>query len=267
LVHDLVGTKVPIEGDAVPTGQTLTANSNAARRLGAALIASAAIALAMSLSPQAVGEALGATTATVPASTPVTVSTLQQGSATELLPPLEEIVKPVEEVVGPVKEKVEETIEPVKEKVEGAVGGAPTGGSGGGSTGGSTTITSVTGVPGAATIVLAPAPGASAPAGAAPSAPASGRLKLLSRRVKGRVATLVLAVPSSGRLSIAGSGARSVARELSRSQRVTVRVALTKARAAWLRRHPRSKVVVALHASFAPVSGARSAVATRVSLR
>jgi hypothetical protein len=221
------------------------------------------LAAQLSLTPKALAEQLGQATTTLPASTPVTLSTLENGQQLALLRGTDGLVggvlTPLEEVIEPVKEKLQETIEPIKEKVEGVVSGGSDGG------GGTTTVTNVAGSTGPTTVVLNPA--AASPAASSPTTAAIGRIKLISRRVKGAVATLVLWVPSPGRLKVVGSGMRSVWRNLVRSQRVTVRVSLTKARVARLRRRRHRSVKVALRASFAPSAGPRSSVATRVTLR
>jgi hypothetical protein len=237
------------------------------------------LAAQLSLTPKALAEELGQTTTSLPLSTPITLSTLENGKqlgllrgvaglAAGVLTKATEEAGPIEEIIEPVKETVEEkVIKPVEETIKGVTGeiGGGGGKGGGGTPGGTTTITNVGGSSGSTTNVLG-SPGSGTTPGASRPA-ATGKIKLISRHVKGAVATLVLLVPSPGRLNVAGSGMRSVARSVLRSQRVTVRVGLTKARAAWLRAHRHRSLKVALRASFAPISGSHSAVATRVALR
>jgi hypothetical protein len=237
------------------------------------------LATQLSLTPQALAEQLGQPT--LPVSTPVTLSQLQDGHelallrgvgavAAGLLTKATEEAGPLEEIIEPVKETVEEkVIKPVEETIKGISGEIEGGGGkgGGGTPPGTTTITNVAGSPGSTTVVLGSPGSGATPSASRPAAAATGKIKLISRHVKGAVATLVLLVPSPGRLNVAGSGMRPVARSLLRSQRVTVRVGLTKARAAWLRGHRHRSLKVGLRASFAPISGSRSAVATRVALR
>jgi hypothetical protein len=111
---------------------------------------------------------------------------------------------------------------------------------------------------------------ATAPPSAAPSLHAAtpvAKLKLVSRRVKGSAVTLVLQVPAAGRLHVGASGMRSITRTLPRAGRVTVRIGLTKTRAAQWRRHGRRRLNVTLKASFVAVAGAKSSVVMRVVLR
>jgi hypothetical protein len=238
------------------------------------------LATQLSLTRQALAEQLGAPT--LPGSAPVTLSQLEGGHELALvrgaggliagvLTNATEEAGPLEEVVEPIKETIEEEVtKPVEETIKGVGGGLEgltgKGGGGGGTPSGTTTITNVAGSPGRTTVVLSSPPAPATGAGSHAAA-ATGKIKLISRHVKGAVATLVLSVPSAGRLKIVGNGVRAISRSLLRSQRVTVRVGLTKARAARLHAHRHRSVKVALRASFAPLSGAKSSVATRVALR
>jgi hypothetical protein len=89
------------------------------------------------------------------------------------------------------------------------------------------------------------------------------KIRILSRRVKGDVASIVLDVPAAGTLVLSGKGVRSVREQADRVERVTVRAVLTKAGAASLRKRHR-RLDVKLEVSFAPVSGSRSSTATTV---
>jgi len=144
-------------------------------------------------------------------------------------------------------------------------GGSGSGGSGGsggpggsgGSNGGSA------GTPGGLTVVV---DGMSAPGASGSGASAKGalaKIRILSHRVRGDVAMLVLDVPAAGRLVLSGKGVRSVHEQADRAERVTVRAVLTKAGVASLRKRGR-RLEVKLEASFAPVSGPRSSTATKV---
>ena len=138
-------------------------------------------------------------------------------------------------------------------------GGSGSGGSGGkggnGGPGGSGS-----GVPGAGTTVAISTPG---PAGGSPagSSAAVGKVKVLSRRVHGNTATIVLQVPSAGSLTVSGGGVKKVTEQTAKSERVTVRIALTKAGIASRHRH-HSGMSVKLNVTFKPVSGAASAAST-----
>jgi hypothetical protein len=160
----------------------------------------------------------------------------------------------------------------------GSSGSGGSGGSGGngsdnsggsGASPGSTSGTPV-GTSGAgSTTVTLNVVGASVPQSAvgAPAAQVKAKrlagVKVLSERVRGRVATLVVQVPTAGRLTVSGAGTRPVGRQVDRAERVTVRVRLARAGAASLHRH-RGRLKVRLRVAFKPVSGATSAAGVGV---
>lgn len=96
--------------------------------------------------------------------------------------------------------------------------------------------------------------------------PAGAAIKILSRKVNGTSVTLVVQVPAAGRLALTGRGVRSVSKQAEEAERVTLRTALTKARAGSLRGHRRD-VKVKLEASFREVGGASASATTTVVLR
>jgi len=103
-----------------------------------------------------------------------------------------------------------------------------------------------------------PAPSAPpAPPAAAANAKA-GKLKVLSHRIKGHRATIVVQVPSAGVLTLSGKRLRTVHREAAKAERVTLHPALTRAGASSLRRHHHRSLKVPIKVSFKPVSGAAS---------
>ncbi|HSZ14161.1 MAG TPA: hypothetical protein VK790_09005 [Solirubrobacteraceae bacterium] len=144
----------------------------------------------------------------------------------------------------------------------GAGGSAGSGGAGG--SGGSGAGSGSSGTPGGTSVVVneltqgAPASG--------PGAKAAGRLRVVSRRVRGDVVTVVVQVPAAGRLVLAGSGVKRVSEQLDRPELVTLHTAVTKTELASLRAH-RRRVSVTLHAAFTAVGGSSSAASTTVSLR
>jgi hypothetical protein len=219
------------------------------------------LAVRLGITPQALAEALGKTTATLPASTPAAVSTLQDGRELALL-------RGVDGLTAGLLTKATELPETLEETVGGVPGGAKGSAGAGGGAGGGTTVVDSTSSGGSTTIV-AGSP-ATAPPSAAPSLHAAtpvAKLKLVSRRVKGSAVTLVLQVPAAGRLHVGARGMRSITRTLPRAGRVTVRIGLTKTRAAQWRRHGRRRLNVTPKASFVAVGGAKSSLATRVALR
>jgi hypothetical protein len=218
------------------------------------------LATQLSLTPQALAEQLAQPT--LPGSTPVTLSPLEGGHELALL-------SGVGGLTAGLLTKATELPESLEETATGLPGGTK-GGSGGGGAGdgGDTTVVNSTSSGGSTTIVAGP-PETAPSSAAAPShagTPAL-RLKLVSRRVKGTVATLVLEVPAAGRLHVGASGMRSVTRTLRKAARVTVRIGLTTARAAELRRRRHAASKVTLRASFVALGGAKSSVVTRVVLR
>jgi hypothetical protein len=131
-------------------------------------------------------------------------------------------------------------------------------------------VTGGTGGPGANGTVTTP--GATVTVASAPS-PASGvkgiktgKFRVISHRVRGKAATIVLEVPSAGTLAAGGKGVRSIRREAAKAERVTIHPALTKAGSSSLRRHHR-KLKVPVKMSFKQVEGPSSAVTVALTYR
>lgn len=91
----------------------------------------------------------------------------------------------------------------------------------------------------------------------------SGKVKILSHKVKGRALTVVVQVPGAGTLKLSAGGIRTVRGQTSTPERVTLHTTLTRAAVASLRRH-RRRVAVKLTVSFAAVGGSSSTVTTKV---
>ena len=127
----------------------------------------------------------------------------------------------------------------------GGPGGSGAGGSG--SPSGTTTV-----------VVNTPGPTGGSPTGASAAA---GKVKVISHKVHGNTATVVLQVPSAGSLTLSGSGVRKVTQQTAKSERVTVKTTLTKAGIASRRHHHRG-MSVKLNVTFKPVTGAASAAST-----
>jgi hypothetical protein len=139
----------------------------------------------------------------------------------------------------------------------GSGGSGGTGGPGGDSGDGSNVT------PGGTTVILNNLPQQSSGASAAGAKPAVGKVKIISRKVRGSVVTMVVQVSGAGRLTVAGKGVRSVSEQTSKAERVTVRTALTKAGVASWRKHPRD-FKVKLEASFKPIDGASASATSGV---
>lgn len=112
------------------------------------------------------------------------------------------------------------------------------------------------------TIVLSggtPAPGSGTPTG---TATAVGKVKVISHKVHGKTATLVVQVPSAGGLTLSGSRVKRVSQQTAKSERVTIKTVLTKAGTASRKRH--HHLSVKLNVAFKPVTGAASAASASV---
>ncbi len=142
----------------------------------------------------------------------------------------------------------------------GGVGGVGGRGGAGGSPGG--TSSGGTGTPGSPTTVVIDAPGPSGPSTTGSTA-AAGKVKVISRKVHNGTASVVVQVPSAGRLTLSGHGVKSVNQQTDAGERVTIKTSLTKAGVASRRRH-RHGIAVQLKVAFKPVSGASSAANTTV---
>jgi hypothetical protein len=130
--------------------------------------------------------------------------------------------------------------------IDGVTGG--TGASGGnGASGGPGTTT---------VVVLPPSASAASPTSAAAGTKA-GKVKVISHKVKGDRATVVVEVPSAGKLSVGGKGLRTISRETAKAERVTLHPGLTRAGISSLRKHHR-KLKVPIKVSFKQTGGASS---------
>ena len=128
--------------------------------------------------------------------------------------------------------------------------GGPGGAAGSGGSGGQTTV-------------LLTTPGASSTPNAAAAKQKVGKVSILSHRVRGHVATIVLRVPSAGTAMLAGRGVRGATRRVARAERLTLRVDLSRTASASLRRR-RHRLAVRLTASFHPARGAISSATVTV---
>jgi hypothetical protein len=137
---------------------------------------------------------------------------------------------------------------------------------GGNGSGGSTTSGASSGTPGAVTVLLSDPLATPAPAAVQASPKAVGKLEILSHRVRGGLATIVVQVPAAGKISLGARGVRPVHRQASQAERLTLRTALTKAGASSLRKH-RNHLQLRLTASFKPTGGPGSSAAVSVTFR
>lgn len=133
----------------------------------------------------------------------------------------------------------------------GATGGNGPGGSGGSN--GANGSGGSNGTPGRTVTVTVTTP---APTGSVAGLKA-GKLRVLSHKVKGAKATIVLEVPAAGKLALSGRGIHRISRETDQAERVTIHPALDKAGDASLRRHHR-KLKVPVKVTFKQVGGPSS---------
>ena len=109
-------------------------------------------------------------------------------------------------------------------------------------------------------------------AGSPPKGTAAGavgkafKIKVLSHRVRHRIATIVVQVPSAGTLSLSGKGVRSAHQKPRKAGRVTIRGVLSRAGTAALRRsHSRHRHLrVPVKLTFKPSTGAGSSATVPV---
>jgi uncharacterized membrane protein YgcG len=146
-----------------------------------------------------------------------------------------------------------------------ALGGGSGGSGGSGSSGGSGGSGSSGGSGGGTTVVLDEATPASTTPSTAAKSPV-GKLKLISHKVKGDTATIVVQVPAAGYLKLSGKDTGSVRRETAKPERVTLTAKLTRAGVASLRRHDK-RMKVSLKVAFKPTSGASSSATLSVLYR
>jgi hypothetical protein len=142
-------------------------------------------------------------------------------------------------------------------------GGAGAGGTGSGGSGGA----GGNGLPagGLTVTVTLPATSAGTTTGA-PSrstAAAATKIKVLSYRVRGRVATIQFSAPSAGTLVLSGPGVRITTAKLRQGGRVTLTATLSKVRMASLQGAHR-RLRVPLKATFKPVAGSSSSATATV---
>jgi hypothetical protein len=133
-------------------------------------------------------------------------------------------------------------------------GGAGNSGGSSGTPAGSTTVVLNTTTPAAASPTATPR---------AVVAKATGKIKIISHKVKGDVATIVVQVPAAGKVTLTGSGVKSDTRKPGKSERVTLKVKLSKAGTASRRRH-NHRLKVKLKAAFKPTKGTSSSAAATV---
>jgi hypothetical protein len=149
-------------------------------------------------------------------------------------------------------------------KEEGSGSGSGAGGSGSGSGGGGSGGSGSGGSSGAGgnggssgTTVIVNVPTQSSTGGGAKSSGATtGHVRVIGHRVHGDVATITLAAPGAGTIVLRNGDIKPIAREVAHAGRVSIKVKLSKAGIAAVRRHRR--LLLHLGVSFRPSEGASS---------
>lgn len=137
-----------------------------------------------------------------------------------------------------------------------------TGGSGGPGGPGGNSGSGTAGPPGSPGVIMATVPGSSAATSTAGAKQVAGSIKIISKKIRGNWATVVVQVPGAGRVSLAGSAIKPVSATASTAERLTLRTTLSKAHVTALRKHRHRSVNVKLKASFKPVGGSSSSATT-----
>ncbi len=105
-------------------------------------------------------------------------------------------------------------------------------------------------------------PGAATPG---KSSTVSGKVKIVSHRVKGHMLVLVVRVPSAGTLTVTGTHTKRELRRAKRAGTMTLQIPLTNAAVAKV--HRGHKLKIQLKAAFRPASGGASAASATFKVR
>jgi hypothetical protein len=227
----------------------------------------------LNTTPKAISEELGQTTAQLPETATMITAPLKNGQLAGVAPAVKGLVTGLLGNLGETPEKSKEegggkdsgegsgsgegkgsgSGSGEGGKGSGSGEGKGSGGSGGAGSGGS----------GSQTTVLITVPGASTtPSSSATAKQEMGKVSILSHRVRGHIATVVLRVPSAGTATLAGKGVRGTSKQAARAEQLTLRIRLSRASSASLHHHHR--LAVKLQASFHSTSGSSSSAATTV---
>jgi hypothetical protein len=83
------------------------------------------------------------------------------------------------------------------------------------------------------------------------------KITVLKRTVRGHTATLAVSVPSPGTLTASANGLAKAAKKTNRAGTMTVRLTLSRAQVAFLKRHGGRRIVAHVHLTFTPRHGSR----------
>jgi hypothetical protein len=102
-------------------------------------------------------------------------------------------------------------------------------------------------------------------AGSGKSSTVSGKVRIISHKVKGRALVLVVRVPGAGELTVTGAHAKRELRKSKKAGTMTLKIPLTSAAVADV--HRRHKLKIQLKAAFKPASGATSTASATFKVR
>jgi len=197
----------------------------------------------LGITTEKLAEDLGVTALQLPATVTALTAPLANGKLLTVLDGPEGLQVTTVETKEAAKEREAKESKEAKERSE-------TGSSGSNGTSGATSV--VVNLPAAAV--------AATPAAASKTV---AKIEILSHRVKGHIATLVLEIPVAGKIVVSGGGVRAVGKGAVKAERLTVRIPLSKAGTASLRKR-HNRLSVALKASFKPTSGPSSSASATV---
>jgi hypothetical protein len=235
LIEELFGS-VPSSSLNSLLGSTLTGQPFTQTTVGD-------LANKLGITTEKLAEDLGVTALQLPATVTALTAPLANGKLLTVLDGPEGLQVTTVETKEAAKEREAKESKEAKERSE-------TGSSGSNGTSGATSV--VVNLPAAAV--------AATPAAASKTV---AKIEILSHRVKGHIATLVLEIPVAGKIVVSGGGVRAVGKGATKAERLTVQVPLSKAGTASLRKR-HNRLSVALKASFKPTSGPSSSASATV---
>jgi hypothetical protein len=89
-------------------------------------------------------------------------------------------------------------------------------------------------------------------------------IRVLSHKVKGKTATIVVSVPAAGKLVVSGKGLSNASKTASGATTLTVKLTLTKAETSRLAKHRGRKLAAHIKLSFTPKKGTKLATSVAV---
>jgi hypothetical protein len=239
LVEEILADVNPAKLETLLGGTTLTGESPTKSTVGE-------LASKLGTTVGDLASSVGVTAEELPAAATALTANLTNGKTLGILDGLTELSLGV--------------VVPAKESGSGGSGG--TGGSGGssGSAGsggsGGTSGNGTSGAPGSTTLIVE-SPAAQSAGAASPAKATKATVKLISHKVRGNIVTVVVQVSGAGKLTLAGKGVKSVSKQTSTAERVTLRTVLTRAGVASRKR--RRDLKVELKASFKAIGGSSAA--------